>query len=220
MQDGTRSSRQARRRGAQIPPGSVCEELLSDLAIWVETVIHDGTLPRSARPPDLPDNSRRRFQGWQRQHARSSYVRAAVRSRIDASPAPPRDAVGWASRRRAEEGRPPGVALTYRPLFDFAASVQDPASAALGPSRFVLLGGLTAADTSTDAVVVAGWHSSAVRASLPNAQHDAEAAALGGRVYAFGGGQFTSTTTFLPTTRGPTRSRPPACSRAWHPTSP
>ena len=84
-----------------------------------------------------------------------------------------------------------GVALTYRPLFDLAAPVQDPASAALGPSQFVLLGGLTAADTSTDAVTVAGLHSSAVRASLPNAQHDAQAATLGGRVYVFGGGQFT-----------------------------
>jgi N-acetylneuraminic acid mutarotase len=84
-----------------------------------------------------------------------------------------------------------GVALTYRPLFDLAAPVQDPASAALGPSQFVLLGGLTAADTSTDAVTVAGLHSSAVRASLPNDQHDAQAATLGGRVYVFGGGQFT-----------------------------
>ena len=84
-----------------------------------------------------------------------------------------------------------GVALTYRRLFDLAAPVQDPASAALGPSQFVLLGGLTAADTSTDAVIVAGLHSSAVRASLPNAQHDAQAATLGGRVYVFGGGQFT-----------------------------
>jgi N-acetylneuraminic acid mutarotase len=81
--------------------------------------------------------------------------------------------------------------LAYLHLFDLAAPVQDPASAALGPSQFVLLGGLTAADISTDAVIVAGLHSSAVRATLPNAQHDAQAAMLGGNVYVFGGGQFT-----------------------------
>jgi N-acetylneuraminic acid mutarotase len=83
------------------------------------------------------------------------------------------------------------VALKYRSLFDLGAPVQDPASASIGPGQFVLLGGLTAADTSTDNVIVAGLASSAVRASLPNAQHDAQAALLGGHVYVFGGGQFT-----------------------------
>ena len=83
------------------------------------------------------------------------------------------------------------VALTYHALFNLGAPVQDPASAGLGSSGFVLLGGLTAADTSTDEVIVASLHSAAVRATLPNAQHDAQAATLGGRVYVFGGGQFS-----------------------------
>ena len=123
---------------------------------------------------------------------RSSYPRAAVRVPLRCTtpharttPSAGRRAAG---ARKATVG---GVALTYRRLFDLASPVQDPASAALGPRQFLLLGGLTAANTSTDTVVVAGLHSSAVRASLPNAQHDAQAAALGGRVYVFGGGQFT-----------------------------
>lgn len=102
-------------------------------------------------------------------------------------------AAATASAKTASKPEPTSgpVTLTYRPLFDLAAPVKDPASAALGPTKFVLLGGLTAADNSTDAVIVAGLHSSAVRATLPNAQHDAQAAVIGGRVYVFGGGQFT-----------------------------
>ncbi len=93
-----------------------------------------------------------------------------------------------AVRRKAIAGP---VSLIYHPLYDLAAPVQDPASAALGPRTFVLLGGLNAADTSSDEVIVAGLHGSSVKATLPNAQHDAQAAALGGQVYVFGGGQFT-----------------------------
>lgn len=83
------------------------------------------------------------------------------------------------------------VALAYRPLYQLPAPVQDPASAGLGGTRFVLLGGLTAADTSSDQVIVGTGTSASVRAVLPNAQHDAQAAPLAGQVYLFGGGQFT-----------------------------
>jgi N-acetylneuraminic acid mutarotase len=81
--------------------------------------------------------------------------------------------------------------LVYHSLYDLAAPVKDPASAALGSRTFVLLGGIDAADTSSDEVIVAGLHGSSVKATLPNAQHDAQAATLGRRVYVFGGGQFT-----------------------------
>lgn len=91
----------------------------------------------------------------------------------------------------ARAGSQGPVALRYRELYRLAAPVQDPASAALGDGRFALLGGLTAADTSTADVVVGDVHGAAVKTSLPNAQHDAQAAALGGRVYVFGGGQYT-----------------------------
>jgi N-acetylneuraminic acid mutarotase len=55
----------------------------------------------------------------------------------------------------------------------------------------VLLGGLTAADTSSDAVTTGDLAHAANRAALPNAQHDAQAANLDGRVYVFGGGQYS-----------------------------
>ena len=69
--------------------------------------------------------------------------------------------------------------------------MQDPASAALGGERFVLLGGIDAAGTSTSNVVVADLRGQLASATLPGAQHDAQAAALAGMVYVFGGGEFT-----------------------------
>ena len=81
--------------------------------------------------------------------------------------------------------------MSYRPLFSLPAAVQDPATAALGDARFVLLGGLDAADTSTAAVTVADPRGVRATARLPGAQHDAQAAVLGGSVYVFGGGQLT-----------------------------
>ena len=65
------------------------------------------------------------------------------------------------------------------------------AVAALPGGRIALLGGIDAADTSTANVTVAGLRGSQRSASLPNAQHDAQAAVLSGQVYVFGGGQFS-----------------------------
>ena len=87
--------------------------------------------------------------------------------------------------------KPGAVKLAYRPLFSLPAAVQDPAIAPLPGGRFALLGGLDAADTSTANVTVAGLHGPQRSASLPNAQHDAQAAAQNGQVYVFGGGQFS-----------------------------
>ena len=77
------------------------------------------------------------------------------------------------------------VTVAEHALGNLAAPVQDATSA---PWRggAILAGGLTAADTSTSNVVI-------VRASgrvspLPLALHDATAAAIGGSVYLFGGG--------------------------------
>ncbi len=69
--------------------------------------------------------------------------------------------------------------------------MQDPATAFLGGGRFVLLGGVTPQVTSTAAITVANAHGPVASASLPGAQHDAQAAALGGSVYVFGGAEFT-----------------------------
>jgi hypothetical protein len=83
------------------------------------------------------------------------------------------------------------VKVAYRPLFSLSAAVQDPATAGLNGNRFVLLGGLTPADTSTAAVTLADLHGVRAGTSLPGAQHDAQAATVGGQVYVFGGGQFS-----------------------------
>jgi YVTN family beta-propeller protein len=69
-----------------------------------------------------------------------------------------------------------------------AAPVQDAAAAAIGNGRALLLGGLTATDTSTDAIVVATATGSHAIGRLPSARHDTAAAALGRFVYLFGGG--------------------------------
>jgi N-acetylneuraminic acid mutarotase len=54
-----------------------------------------------------------------------------------------------------------------------------------------LLGGLDATDTSTAGIEIANLHGVTRNASLPIAQHDAQAAALGGTVYVFGGGSYS-----------------------------
>jgi N-acetylneuraminic acid mutarotase len=87
--------------------------------------------------------------------------------------------------------KPLAVNLAYRPLFSLPAPLQDPAIAGLAGGRFVLLGGLDAADTSTAGVLVANLRATLRNASLPGAQHDAQAATLAGQVYVFGGGEFT-----------------------------
>jgi hypothetical protein len=113
------------------------------------------------------------------------------------STTPPTTTRGRTATRPAKASAPAPArpaapaALTYRPLYTMAAAVQDPGTAALGGDRFVLMGGITPAVTSTDAVVIGTPSGSHQVAALPNPQHDAEAARLGSRVYLFGGGQFT-----------------------------
>jgi N-acetylneuraminic acid mutarotase len=54
-----------------------------------------------------------------------------------------------------------------------------------------MVGGLDAADVSTSEVDVAGLHGILHTSTLPLAQHDAQAATLGDKVYVFGGGSAT-----------------------------
>ncbi len=83
--------------------------------------------------------------------------------------------------------------FVVKPLpFELPVALQDAAAAALGPERVVLLGGLNAADVSTDSVSVLDGQGLVSSARLPEAQHDAQAALLEGRVYVFGGGQVAS----------------------------
>jgi hypothetical protein len=103
------------------------------------------------------------------------------------------------SRRAAGSAKPHAAAalhvppaLRYRALYALPAGLQDPGAAALSGGRFVLMGGLDAADSSTSGVIVGDRRGARQLATLPNAQHDAQAATLDGRVYLFGGGQFST----------------------------
>ena len=68
------------------------------------------------------------------------------------------------------------------------AALQDPAVAAIGGGRVLLLGGLTAADQSTDQILLANTRSARVIGHLPSARHDTAAVRLGRFAYVFGGG--------------------------------
>ena len=96
-------------------------------------------------------------------------------------------AVATATRRTTTVPARP-VKLTYRARYALPAPVRDPAFAALGAGRFVLLGGLDSADVSTAGIELVGPGSKLHTASLPVAQHDAQGAHLGRDVYVFGGG--------------------------------
>ncbi len=86
---------------------------------------------------------------------------------------------------------PRPVGLVDHPLYALPAPLRDPAAVALGGQRFALLGGLDAADVSTDEVDVGDPRGTVQRATLPEAQHDAQGAELVGRVYVFGGGSLS-----------------------------
>ena len=71
------------------------------------------------------------------------------------------------------------------------APVQDPAAATFNGGA-VLLGGLTAADVSTDAIVTATRAGARRAGRLPAALHDAAAVTIGRLSYLFGGGNGTA----------------------------
>jgi N-acetylneuraminic acid mutarotase len=91
--------------------------------------------------------------------------------------------------RKAAARRPAG--LTYRHLYTLPAPLRDPAYASIGAGHFVLIGGLSASDTSTSEVYVGNLTQVRQAATLGVAQHDAQAATLAGKVYVFGGGSFS-----------------------------
>ncbi|HKN95144.1 MAG TPA: hypothetical protein VJU60_12475 [Thermoleophilaceae bacterium] len=106
---------------------------------------------------------------------------------------------GSGNKPEGERLGPPPPRATVQPIRlrastagHLSAPEQDAAVAQLGPASAVLLGGLTAADTSrTDIVVLHGARE--VRHDvLPSAVHDAAAVRLGRAVYLFGGGNFTT----------------------------
>jgi N-acetylneuraminic acid mutarotase len=96
-----------------------------------------------------------------------------------------------AGATKARAAKPVSVRLAYHRLFSLPAPLRDPASAAVGPDRFVLLGGLDASDVSASGIEVASLRQVLHSYTLPIAQHDAQATALDGKVYVFGGGSLS-----------------------------
>jgi hypothetical protein len=80
------------------------------------------------------------------------------------------------------------VRLVASPAGPLPHPVQDAAAARAGQETVLLLGGLTAADSSTPSIVRVGTTGSSTSGKLATAVHDAAAATLGGRVFLFGGG--------------------------------
>jgi hypothetical protein len=72
------------------------------------------------------------------------------------------------------------------------AALADTAIAATGHGGLALLGGIDAAGSSSSAIVALAGGRRFVSAHLPDIQHDAQAAVLGGQVYVFGGGDIAS----------------------------
>jgi hypothetical protein len=84
------------------------------------------------------------------------------------------------------------AALHQKQIGTLAAPLQDSAAVSLGAGRLVLLGGLDGSDTSTTAITILAGGKAEGAGRMPEAQHDAQGANLGGEVYVFGGGQFSS----------------------------
>ena len=96
--------------------------------------------------------------------------------------------VTHADRSRRRVARHLVTQLVERQTGRLPAPLQDAAVAATGSRAMLMLGGLTAADTSTNSVLLASRSGASRRGSLPTALHDAAAAHLGAFTYLFGGG--------------------------------
>jgi len=88
----------------------------------------------------------------------------------------------------ARAARHVAVRLVERITGRLTEALQNPAAAVTPGDALVLLGGLTAADTSTSSIVLAHPSNASQRGQLPTALHDAGAAQLGAFTYLFGGG--------------------------------
>jgi YVTN family beta-propeller protein len=80
--------------------------------------------------------------------------------------------------------------LVQVPSGSLAAPIQDAAAVPYGRGA-VLIGGLTAADTSADSIVVSAGSGGRQIGRIPTALHDSAAVTIGGGVYLFGGGTGT-----------------------------
>jgi YVTN family beta-propeller protein len=87
-------------------------------------------------------------------------------------------------------GVPPARHLVPVSSGSLSAPVQDAAAAPYGRGA-ILIGGLTAADTSADSIVVSAGSAGRQIGRIPTALHDSAAVTIGRAVYLFGGGTGT-----------------------------
>jgi DNA-binding beta-propeller fold protein YncE len=85
------------------------------------------------------------------------------------------------------------VHLAERQSGTLQSPVQDAAVVSLGGSRAMLLGGLTAADTSRADIRIVTGSSDRTAGTLPQGLHDTAAVRIGSAVYVFGGGTSSNT---------------------------
>ncbi len=155
------------------------------------------------QPPDRAERRVRRAQQQRKRRNGAMGVIAllaiggvAIGSRLGGSKVSsgPTPSVGHAKTGTAATvNAKPAVTVTTtrlreRNLTTLTAPEQDAAAAAIGPDNVMLLGGLTAADTSRSTIEVVSAKGDRTVGQLPGALHDAAAATLGGSVYLFGGG--------------------------------
>jgi YVTN family beta-propeller protein len=105
----------------------------------------------------------------------------------------PRSAATSTARQALTISSPKQVRRTRTKLVEHVtgalpAPLQDPSVAPQSGGRALLLGGLTAADQSTDEIIAATAHTARVVGHLPSARHDTAAVTLGRAAYVFGGG--------------------------------
>jgi YVTN family beta-propeller protein len=87
---------------------------------------------------------------------------------------------------------PAAIRLVEHGTGSLPAPLQDPSVASLPGGRALLLGGLTAADQSTDEIIEASAREARVLGHLPSARHDTAAVTIRRFAYVFGGGTATS----------------------------
>ena len=91
-------------------------------------------------------------------------------------------------RHEPHTAKPKIRSLVERTTGSLAAPLQDASAVTLQDGRAILLGGLTAADTSSDGIEVASPSRARRLGALPAALHDTAAVRLGTSVLLFGGG--------------------------------
>lgn len=102
---------------------------------------------------------------------------------------------------RASTNRQPHV-LRFRQVGRLPAPTQLPATAVTADGSVLAIGGLSAADTSTEGIVLIDPSRSARTVGhLPAPLHDSAAATAGGRTYLFGGGNVGSSADILKVSR-------------------